>query len=107
MPSSPPTFSLQYTLPRLPVPSLDESCALYLKSIIPLQTSQEHEKTKSIVSDFLASDLSKSLQQRLVDIDRASPTNWLEDNFWLKKGKCIPFFLTKNIHFIFSLFGMA
>ncbi|EPB92959.1 hypothetical protein HMPREF1544_00033 [Mucor circinelloides 1006PhL] len=86
MPSSPPTFSLQYTLPRLPVPSLEESCALYLKSIVPLQTPQEHEKTKAIVADFLASDLSKSLQQRLIDIDRASPTNWLEDNFWLKKA---------------------
>ncbi|CEP14095.1 hypothetical protein [Parasitella parasitica] len=86
MPSSPPTFSLQYTLPRLPVPSLEETCSLYLKSIVPLQTPQEHEKTKAIVSDFLASDLSKSLQQRLIDIDRASPTNWLEDNFWLKKA---------------------
>lgn len=84
--SSPPTFSLQNTLPRLPVPSLQESCALYLKSIIPLQTPPEHANTKSIVADFLASDLSKSLQQRLIDIDHASPTNWLEDNYWLKKG---------------------
>lgn len=87
MPSSPATFSLQHTLPRLPVPSLEESCALYLKSLLPLQTTQEHENTRAIVADFLASDLSKSLQQRLVDIDHASPTNWLEDNFWLKKGK--------------------
>lgn len=85
--SSPPTFSLQHTLARLPVPSLEASCALYLKSIIPLQTAEEHAKTKAIVADFLASDLSKSLQQRLIDIDHASPTNWLEDNFWLKKGK--------------------
>lgn len=86
MSSSPPTFSLQHTLPRLPVPSLQETCSLYLKSVIPLQTSQEHEQTKAIVADFLASDLSKSLQQRLIDIDHSSPTNWLEDNFWLKKA---------------------
>jgi hypothetical protein len=86
MPSSPATFSLQYTLPKLPVPSLEETCALYLQSLVPLQTVDEHAKTKAIVADFLASDLSKSLQQRLIDIDRASPTNWLEDNFWLKKG---------------------
>ncbi|GAA5806236.1 hypothetical protein HPULCUR_011767 [Helicostylum pulchrum] len=83
---SPPTFSLQNTLSRLPVPSLEESCALYLKSIIPLQTPQEHANTKSIVADFLASDISKSLQQRLIDIDHTSPTNWLEDNYWLKKA---------------------
>jgi carnitine O-acetyltransferase len=86
MSSSPATFSLQYTLPRLPVPSLEDSCALYLKSLIPLQTKEEHEKTKAIVKDFLQGNLSKSLQQRLIDIDHSSPTNWLEDNFWLKKG---------------------
>jgi carnitine O-acetyltransferase len=87
MPSSPATFSLQHTLPKLPVPSLEESCALYLKSLLPIQTPEEHAKTKAIVADFLASELSKSLQQRLIDIDHSSPTNWLEDNFWLKKGK--------------------
>jgi carnitine O-acetyltransferase len=81
------TFSLQHTLPRLPIPSLEETCALYLKSIVPLQSKEEHEKTKRIVSDFLQSPLSSSLQQRLIDLDRASPNNWLEDNFWLRKGK--------------------
>lgn len=81
-----PTFSLQHSLPRLPIPSLEETCALYLKSLIPLQTKEEHEKTTAIVHDFLNSKLSKSLQQRLIDIDRTSPTNWLEDNFWLKKA---------------------
>lgn len=94
MPSTPATFSLQHTLPKLPVPSLEETCALYLKSLVPLQTADEHAKTKAIVANFLASDLSKSLQQRLIDIDRASPTNWLEDNFWLKKGTRV-FFLKK------------
>lgn len=86
MPSSPPTYSLQYTLPRLPVPSLEETCALYLKSLIPLQTKEEHENSRATVQDFLKGDLSKSLQQRLIDIERTSPNNWLEDNFWLKKG---------------------
>ncbi|CAO3664520.1 hypothetical protein G6F70_006643 [Rhizopus microsporus] len=81
-----PTFSLQNTLPRLPVPSLEETCALYLKTIVPLQTKEEHEKTRQIVQDFLKSELSKSLQQRLIDLDRASPNNWLEDNFWLRKA---------------------
>ncbi|KAI7902342.1 acyltransferase ChoActase/COT/CPT, partial [Cokeromyces recurvatus] len=81
-----PTFSLQHTLPKLPVPSLEETCSLYLKSVKPLQSTEEHEKTRTIVAEFLASDLSKSLQQRLIDIDHVSPTNWLEDNFWLKKA---------------------
>lgn len=81
-----PTFALQHKLPRLPVPSLRETCALYLHSVKPLQTPEEHAKTAKLVADFLASDLAASLQQRLIDIDRASPYNWLEDNFWLKKG---------------------
>jgi carnitine O-acetyltransferase len=87
MVSTPPTFSLQYTLPRLPVPSLEETCTLYLKTLVPFQTSEEHEKSKKIVHDFMNSKLANSLQQRLIDIDRSSPNNWLEDNFWIKKGK--------------------
>lgn len=104
-----PTFSLQNTLPRLPVPSLEETCALYLKTIVPLQTKEEHEKTRQIVQDFLKSELSKSLQQRLIDLDRASPNNWLEDNFWLRKGKSIYTHRYHNSYIFFSvcsLFGM-
>ncbi|KAI8340703.1 acyltransferase ChoActase/COT/CPT [Chlamydoabsidia padenii] len=83
---SPPTFSLQHTLPRLPVPSLQETCSLYLHSLLPLQTPEEHEKSKSIIHDFMNSRLAASLQQRLIDIDNHSPRNWLEDNYWLKKA---------------------
>jgi carnitine O-acetyltransferase len=84
--TTPPTFSLQHTLPRLPVPSLQETCSLYLHSLLPLQTPEEHEKSKAIVHDFMNSPLASSLQQRLIDIDRHSPRNWLEDNYWLRKG---------------------
>ncbi|KAI9498725.1 acyltransferase ChoActase/COT/CPT [Zychaea mexicana] len=80
------TYSLQHTLPRLPVPSLKESCALYLQSLKPLLTPEQLAQSEKHVSDFLASELSRSLQQRLIDIDLASPNNWLEDNFWLRKA---------------------
>lgn len=80
------SFSQQHSLPRLPIPTLEYTCSVYLKSLVPLQTKEEHEKTKAIVEDFLKSNISKSLQQRLIDIDRVSPSNWLEDNFWLRKG---------------------
>ena len=83
---TPKTYSLQHTLPRLPVPSLKESCAIYLHSLKPLLGSEEFAQTEKNVSDFLKSDLSRSLQQRLIDIDKTSPNNWLEDNFWLRKG---------------------
>ncbi|KAI8083080.1 acyltransferase ChoActase/COT/CPT [Halteromyces radiatus] len=81
-----PTFSLQKTLPRLPVPSLQETCSLYLRSVAPLQTKEEHDKTKAIVHDFMTGPLGRSLQERLIDIDHHSPFNWLDDNFWLKKA---------------------
>lgn len=83
------TFSMQHTVPRLPIPSLEESCALYLQSLRPLLSPDEYQKSATLVQDFVNSDLGKSLQQRLADIDQASPYNWLEDNFWLRKGKSI------------------
>ncbi|KAI9258898.1 acyltransferase ChoActase/COT/CPT [Phascolomyces articulosus] len=83
---TPKTYSLQHTLPRLPIPSLKESCAIYLHSLKPLLTPEQLAQTEKNVSDFLKSDLSRSLQQRLIDIDQASPNNWLEDNFWLRKA---------------------
>jgi hypothetical protein len=80
-----PTFSLQSTLPRLPVPSLQDSLSLYLSSIRPFQTPTEHENSKAVIEDFRTSCLAESLQQRLIDIDRRSPQHWLSD-YWLKKG---------------------
>ncbi|KAI8330433.1 acyltransferase ChoActase/COT/CPT [Chlamydoabsidia padenii] len=79
------TFSLQEKHPRLPIPSLKDSCSLYLHSLRPLQTPAEHEKSKAIIYDFMNSPLAESLQQRLHDIDRHSSTNWLDD-IWLKKA---------------------
>ncbi|OBZ82962.1 Carnitine O-acetyltransferase [Choanephora cucurbitarum] len=90
------TFSQQQTLPRLPIPSLEETCTLYLKSIMPLQTPEEHARTKSIVEEFCSNPLSRSLQQRLIDLDRASPNNWLEDNFWLRKEWREPLMVNSN-----------
>ncbi|ORZ11821.1 acyltransferase ChoActase/COT/CPT [Absidia repens] len=84
--ATPPTFGFQSTLPRLPVPSLKSTCSLYLHSLLPYQTAEEHEKSKKIVHDFMNSTLAASLQQRLIDIDNQSPHNWLEDNFWMKKA---------------------
>ncbi|KAI9313766.1 acyltransferase ChoActase/COT/CPT [Dichotomocladium elegans] len=80
------TFSLQHTLPRLPVPSLKESCAVYLQSLKPLLTPEAYIEAEKKVIDFATGPLGKSLQQRLLDIEATSPYNWLEDNFWLKKA---------------------
>ncbi|EGG03140.1 uncharacterized protein MELLADRAFT_44686 [Melampsora larici-populina 98AG31] len=84
-------------MPRLPVPPLDQSVNLYLKSIIPflLQSSEksleknQFEKEYQIRKEWanelcMKGGLGERLQERLIDIDRSSTYNWLDDNYWIK-----------------------
>lgn len=73
------TFKHQRSLPKLPIPTLEETCREYLKSIVALQTPEEHEKTKVAIKDFLSKE-GPILQQRLIayEHDKAS---FIED-FW-------------------------
>lgn len=47
------TFARQGELPKLAVPSLEESCAKFLTSLEALQTPDQHEQTKRVVEKFL------------------------------------------------------
>jgi carnitine O-acetyltransferase len=79
------TLSLQHTLPKLPVPTLEETIAKYLKTIEPLTTPEELERSKDLAKDFLKpGGLGRTLQQRLLDVDRAAPDNWLDDTWWIR-----------------------
>ncbi|KAG9072821.1 hypothetical protein KI688_000599 [Linnemannia hyalina] len=81
------TLSLQHTLPKLPVPTLEETIAKYLKTIEPLTTPDELERNKELAKDFLKpGGLGRTLQQRLLDVDRAAPDNWLDDTWWISKA---------------------
>ncbi|KAF8924500.1 acyltransferase ChoActase/COT/CPT [Dissophora ornata] len=81
------TLSLQHSLPKLPIPTLDESLAKYLRSIEPLATPEELERNKALAKDFLKpGGLGQTLQQRLLDVDRAAPNNWLDDTWWISKA---------------------
>ncbi|KAJ2964593.1 hypothetical protein NQZ79_g431 [Umbelopsis isabellina] len=80
------TFALQSQLPRLPVPPLEQTCARYLQSLRPLLTEDEFKTSEKNVKSFLASPLASQLQQRLIDLDRSSEFNWLDDQFWLQKA---------------------
>ncbi|KAI7867549.1 acyltransferase ChoActase/COT/CPT [Spinellus fusiger] len=82
----PHTFSFQETLPKLPVPDLKETCAIYLQSLVPLLSPAQFEETEKIVREFESSALAHSLQQRLLDIEKSSTYNWLEETFWIKKA---------------------
>ncbi|KAH7925138.1 carnitine acetyl transferase [Leucogyrophana mollusca] len=66
--SPPPSQTLanQRTLPKLPIPPLEDTCARYLTALRGLQDDDEHEATKRAVAAFLEEGgEGKKLQERL------------------------------------------
>lgn len=53
------------TLPKLPVPTLEETCRRYLNALKELQDPAEHEATIKAVDEFLHGD-GPRIQQRLL-----------------------------------------
>lgn len=51
--SSGPLYSLQGSLPRLPVPTLEETFARYLASIQPLAKQHEYQTSVAAAREFL------------------------------------------------------
>ncbi|SPO43873.1 related to CAT2 - Carnitine O-acetyltransferase [Moesziomyces antarcticus] len=98
--TQPKTFSQQRNMPRLPVPSLEQTFDKYLKSLSPFLRQLEEQgklegstaekelaKRKQWISEFLATGgLGPKLQQRLIDVDRTTENNWLDDRWWLQKA---------------------
>lgn len=96
----PKTFSRQRSLPRLPIPQLDASLERYLKTIEPLllqkeelgelpgsSAQQELEKRRQWAQELAKEGgIGHKLQHRLIDVDRTTVTNWLDDRFWLVKA---------------------
>ncbi|KAF8591074.1 acyltransferase ChoActase/COT/CPT [Ramaria rubella] len=78
---------------RLPVPLLRQTLDKYLKSLNPFLRDDEEkggpshdtEMSKRVLwaKDFELG-LGNVLQNRLLALDKASPYNWLDDNFWMK-----------------------
>lgn len=69
------------SLPRLPVPTLDETAQRYLRSVKPLLSQQEYQTTEKAVESFIApNSLGQELQKRLVaKREDASIKNWIID----------------------------
>jgi carnitine O-acetyltransferase len=69
----------QESLPRLPVPTLEETAARYIKSVHPLLTSSEFESTKKAVAEFIQpGGIGEKLQEKLI-ARREDPqhNNWM------------------------------
>ncbi|KIK10045.1 hypothetical protein K443DRAFT_47 [Laccaria amethystina LaAM-08-1] len=82
-------------LPRLPVPDLRKTLNKYLTSVEPFLLEDELRGGMSFNSayalrkkwaDEFESGIGAVLQERLVALDRFSPNNWLDDNFWIDKA---------------------
>ncbi|KAJ5902134.1 hypothetical protein N7495_002662 [Penicillium taxi] len=73
------TFANQESLPKLPIPDLEDTCQRHLDALVALQTPREHEETKAAVKDFLRTD-GPVLQERLKTY-AGSKTSYIEQ-FW-------------------------
>ncbi|KAH7907585.1 carnitine acetyl transferase [Hygrophoropsis aurantiaca] len=81
--SPPPaqTLANQRSLPKLPIPPLEDTCSRYLTALRGLQDEGEHEQTKRAVAAFLEENgEGKKLQDRL-KAWAAERDSYIED-FW-------------------------
>lgn len=83
------TFRQQENLPRLPVPTLEETAKTYLKSLEPLLTAAEWRDTKANVSAFIApGGVGEQLQRALVAYDRREPVPALRPSCIASEDSC-------------------
>eukprot|EP01097_Dermamoeba_algensis_P004217 TRINITY_DN2788_c0_g1_i1.p1 TRINITY_DN2788_c0_g1~~TRINITY_DN2788_c0_g1_i1.p1 ORF type:complete len:589 (-),score=136.73 TRINITY_DN2788_c0_g1_i1:505-2271(-) len=74
-------YSFAGSLPRLPVPSLEETAKRYVRAMEALQTPEELEKTKQLTKEFLEKE-GPTLQRYAVF------KSWISDNYvsdWWEK----------------------
>jgi carnitine O-acetyltransferase len=91
---SKPLYASQTTIPHLPVPTLSSTFSKYTETIQPLQSPQEHSKSKQVINDFLSSELSKTLQGRLEQRAKEKDSwlsEWWNDAAYMGyRGRIVP-----------------
>lgn len=70
------TFANQDSLPKLPIPDLEDTCRRHLDALAALQGPREHEESKAAVREFLKTD-GPSLQEKLKNY-ATSKTSYIE-----------------------------
>jgi carnitine O-acetyltransferase len=98
------TFGNDDRLPRVPVPTLDDSCRRFLEWCAPLLTAAELAETEAAVAEFLApGSPAHELQAELERYDaRPEVGSWL-DTFWPYRylGRRDRIALNANFFFLF------
>lgn len=99
------TFGNEDALPRVPVPTLEDTCRRFLEWCSPLLTPAELAETEAAVEDFLApGSPAHELQAALEAYDRGEGVrSWL-DTFWPYRylGRRDRIALNANFFFLFS-----
>ncbi|MFC6012152.1 choline/carnitine O-acyltransferase [Nocardia lasii] len=99
-----PTFAAEDTLPRVPLPSLDDSAARFLRWCQPLLGAEEYATTEGAVAELLRpGGAGRALHAALAEYD-ATPGvgSWL-DEFWPSRylGRRDRIALNANFVFLF------
>ena len=98
------TFANEDQLPRVPVPTLTQTCQRFLEWSAPLLTDEQRATTEQAVAEFLAPESpAHELQAALESFDRrAGVASWLDD-FWAARylGRRDRIALNANFFFLF------
>lgn len=89
------TFELQAELPAYPVPDLNETCEVYLKSLRPLLTDEEYEHSQAVVADFIRDGGQAHELQAVIEARATEHRNWMEE-WWLRMA----YLMTRETHAI-------
>lgn len=93
----------QSTIPRLPVPPLEHTCQLYLKSLEGLLNAEEYQHSERCVEEFLrAGGDGEKLQKMLEEYEASKPgPSWLE-GFWDEAYLCTRDSIPINVNYFFG-----
>lgn len=98
------TFAAEDQLPRVPLPTLEDSCARFVQWCTPLLTAEELAATEEAVADLLRPDgAGRVLHAALREYDRTPGVgSWL-DRFWPSRylGRRDRIALNANFFFLF------
>ncbi|GAA4414407.1 choline/carnitine O-acyltransferase [Actinokineospora soli] len=99
------TFGNEDRLPRVPLPTLEESCARFLRWCAPLLTPDELAETEETVAAFLAPDSpARALHAELEKYDASEGVRSYLDLFWPSRylGRRDRIALNANFFFLFE-----
>lgn len=76
-----PMLRFQESLPKLPVPTLQQTAETYLKSVHPLFSAEEYARTKAAVEEFIRPGGAGEKLQKKLEAKAADPStkNWMID----------------------------